>query len=127
MRRYHHLGIPTRAQRPDETYLADFGVFVSGYESSPYGIEWMRFEADSPLPELVKTVPHVAFEVDDLERELEGHELLIAPNSPSAGVTVAFIVDNGAPVELLCIEPAPDASSGELNPSTDSTRPGQRR
>jgi hypothetical protein len=107
LRRYHHLGIPTTTPRPDETYLADFGVFVSGYESSPYGIEWMRFEADSPLPELVKTVPHVAFEVDDLERELEGHELLIAPNSPSAGVTVAFIIDNGAPVELLCFDGPP--------------------
>jgi hypothetical protein len=127
VKRYHHLGIPTVIPRPGETYLPEFRVFTSGYESSPFGIEWMRFEADSPLPELVKTIAHVAFEVDDLARELEGHELLIAPNSPSAGVTVAFIVDNGAPVELLCIEPAPDASSGELKPSTDSTRPGQRR
>lgn len=124
MRRYHHLGIPTVIPRPDETYLAEFRVFTSGYETSPFGIEWMRFEADSPLPELVKTVPHVAFEVDDLARELEGRELLIAPNSPSAGVTVAFIVDNGAPVELLCIEPAPAASGGELDASTDSSGRG---
>ena len=123
MRRYHHLGIPTVVPRPDETYLAEFRVFTSGYETSPFGIEWMRFEADSPLPELVKTVPHVAFEVDDLARELEGRELLIAPNSPSAGVTVAFIVDNGAPVELLCIEPAPVASDSEQDASGAS---GQR-
>lgn len=123
MRRYHHLGIPTVVPRPDETYLAEFRVFTSGYETSPFGIEWMRFEADSPLPELVKTVPHVAFEVDDLARELEGRELLIAPNSPSAGVTVAFIVDNGAPVELLCIEPAPVASDSEPDASGAS---GQR-
>jgi hypothetical protein len=109
MRRYHHLGIPTSVPRPGEVYLERFKVFTSGYETSPYGIEWMRFEADSPLPELVKIVPHVAFEVDDLTRELEGHELLIAPNSPSAGVTVAFIVHNGAPVELLRIERTPDA------------------
>jgi len=123
VRRYHHLGIPTTTPRPDETYLANFGVFISGYESSPYGIEWMRFEADSPLPELVKTVPHVAFEVDDLARELEGHELLIAPNSPSAGVTVAFIVDNGAPVELLCIDHTPDASDAAVD-SGDAARRG---
>jgi len=110
VRRYHHLGIPTVTPRPDETYLAEYGVYTSGYESSPYGIEWMRFEADSPLPELVKTVPHVAFEVDDLAAALEGHELLIAPNSPSAGVTVAFIVHNGAPVELLHVDRTADAS-----------------
>jgi hypothetical protein len=30
---------------------------------------------------------------------------LIAPNSPSDGVQVAFIKDNGAPVELMQIEP----------------------
>jgi hypothetical protein len=53
------------------------------------------------MPELVKTVPHVAFEVDDLAAEMAGHEVLIAPNSPSPGLTVAFIVDDGAPVELM--------------------------
>jgi len=44
---------------------------------------------------------HVAFQVDDLERELEGQEILIAPNSPSPGIRVAFIVHNGAPIEFL--------------------------
>ncbi len=57
------------------------------------------------MPELVRTVPHVAFEVDDLDEVLKGKKVLIAPNSPSEGVTVAFIVDNGAPVEFLQIDP----------------------
>ena len=61
----------------------------------------MRFEPKAPVPELVRTVPHVAFEVDDLSVEIAGKEILIAPNSPSPGVTVAFIVENGAPVEFL--------------------------
>lgn len=99
--KYHHLGIPTDEERVDEKYLERFKTFVSGYETSPFGIEWMRFEPDSPLPELVKTVPHVAFEVDDLDAALIGHQVLIAPNSPSPGVRVAFIVHNGAPVEFL--------------------------
>jgi len=101
MRRFHHIGIPTTERRSDEEHLPQFGMHVSGFEGSPYGVEWMRFDPDSPLPELVRTVAHVAFEVDDLERELEGQEILIAPNSPSPGVRVAFIVHNGAPVELL--------------------------
>jgi len=65
----------------------------------------MRFDADCPVPDLVRTVPHVAFEVDDLESELVGKQVLIAPNSPSPGVRVAFIVDDGAPIELLEVEP----------------------
>jgi hypothetical protein len=99
--KYHHIGIPTTTPRPDEVYLEQFGMYVSGSESSRYGVEWMRFESDSPLPELVRTVPHVAFEVEDLAAALEGREILIEPNSPSPGVTVAFIVDNGAPIEFL--------------------------
>jgi len=98
---YHHLGIPTREKKEGEIYLEQFKVYVCGYERSPYGIKWMRFEADCPLPELVRTVPHVAFRVSNLEAALEGKEVLIAPNSPSEGVRVAFIVDNGAPVEFL--------------------------
>lgn len=74
---------------------------MSGYETSAYGIEWMRFEPEAPVPDLVRTVPHVAFEVDDLRAEIAGKEIIIAPNSPSPGVTVAFIVENGAPIEFL--------------------------
>ncbi len=101
MREYHHVGIPTDVKRDGETYLEQFKVFVSGYKTSRYGVEWMRFEPDCPLPELVRQVPHVAFKVDDLAEELQGKEVLIEPNSPSEGVRVAFIVENGAPIELL--------------------------
>ncbi|MFW6202096.1 MAG: VOC family protein [Gemmatimonadota bacterium] len=99
--RYHHMGIPTTEIRPGERYLPELGMYVSGYETSEYGIEWMRFEPDSPLPELVRTVPHVAFEVPQLEAALEGKDVLIEPNSPSPGIRVAFIVDDGAPVEFI--------------------------
>jgi hypothetical protein len=99
--RYHHLGVPTDTPMPNERYLEQFKLFVSGFDSSPYGIEWMRFEPDSPISELIKTVPHIAFEVDDLERALEGKEILTPPNSPSDGVRVAMIIHNGAPIELI--------------------------
>jgi len=99
--RYHHIGIPTDIPREGEVYLERFKMYASGFETSPFGVEWMRYEPDCPLPELVKTVPHIAFVVDDLEAALVGREILIEPNSPSEGVTVAFIVHNGAPIEFL--------------------------
>ena len=108
MRKYHHLGIPTDTPREGETYLEKFRMFVSGYETSPYGVEWMRFEPDCSLPELVKTVPHIAFEVDDLAAEIAAQEILIEPNSPSEGITVAFIVHNGAPIEFLQFDRVPE-------------------
>ncbi|MGD8813675.1 MAG: hypothetical protein PVI78_04285 [Anaerolineales bacterium] len=99
--RYHHIGIPTQIPRDGEVYLERFKMYASGFETSKFGVEWLRFDADAPFPDLVKTVPHVAFVVNDLEAAIAGKELLIQPNSPSEGVTVAFIVDNGAPIEFL--------------------------
>ena len=104
--KYHHIGIPTQEAREGEAYLPEFKVFVSGFETSPYGIEWMRFEPGSSIPALVQTIPHVAFEVEALEEALRGKEILIEPNSPSDGVRVAFIVADGAPVEFLEIRSA---------------------
>jgi hypothetical protein len=102
--KYHHLGIPTKEKHENETFLEKFKTYVSGYDTSQYKIEWMRYEKDAPLPEIVKTVPHVAFEVDNLEEAIKGKDILIEPNSPSPGVMVAFIIENGAPVELLQID-----------------------
>jgi hypothetical protein len=99
--RYHHLGIPYTEPREGEQSLAHLGVHVRGFDTSPYGIEWMRFEPHCRVPDVVRSVPHIAFEVDDLDAALAGKEILIAPNSPSPGVRVAFILDDGAPVELL--------------------------
>ncbi len=101
MRRYHHIGIPTSQCRPGEHQIRDRDIFVVGHENSEYGVEWMRFGAKAQVPELVRQVAHVAFEVTDLESELEGREILIPPNSPSEGVRVAFIVEKGAPIELM--------------------------
>jgi hypothetical protein len=81
-------------------------MYVSGYEESTYKIEWMRFEADCPLPESVKNIPHVAFEVEDLNEALKGRKVIIPPNSPSDGVQVAFIEENGAPIELMQMKSA---------------------
>jgi hypothetical protein len=100
-RRYHHMGIPTEKPRPGERYLEQFKIYVSGFETSPYGIEWMRFEPDSPISELIRTIPHIAFEVDNLDVEIKGKQLLGGESEPSEGVRVAMILDNGAPVELL--------------------------
>ena len=99
--RYHHLGIPTTVPRPGEQYIEHLKIFVSGFDTSPYGIEWMRFDPDCPVSDLVRTTPHIAFEVDDLDAELEGKEILSPPGSPSEGVRAAMIIHNGAPVELI--------------------------
>ncbi len=99
--RYHHTGIPTDQPREGERYLAAYKLYVSGFSESPYGVEWMRFEPGSPVDALIRSVPHVAFEVDDLDAALAGKQVIAAPGSPSSGVRAAMIVDNGCPIELI--------------------------
>jgi hypothetical protein len=104
--KFQHVGIPTTGRFEGEIELPHLKVTVSDHQNNPFGIQWQRYWDDCPVPELVKTVAHVAFEVDDLQAALKGHRVIIEPNSPSEGVIVAFIEVNGAPVELLQIDHA---------------------
>jgi hypothetical protein len=122
--KYHHLGIPTDIPWSGEVYLKRLKIHVSGFERSPYGIEWMRFDPDCPVSGIVRTVPHVAFEVDDLDAALEGREILSPPSSPSRGVRVAMIVDDGAPVELIEFGGGRRRTGAET--PAESGRPGGR-
>jgi hypothetical protein len=102
--KYNHIGIPTSGSFEGEIPLPHLQVTVSDHKNNPFGIQWQRYWEGAPYPELVKTVPHVAFEVDDLEAAIKGQKIIIQPNCPSRGVVVAFIEVNGAPVELLQVD-----------------------
>ncbi len=102
--KFDHIGIPTTDRFDGEIELPHLQMTVSDHQNNPFGIQWQRYWDDAPYPDLVKTVPHVAFEVDDLAAALDGQRIIIEPNSPSHGVTVAFVEVNGAPVELLQID-----------------------
>ena len=101
--RYHHIGIPTDKVFQGERYLPQYKFYVSGFDTSPFGIEWMRFEPDSPVNELIQKVPHIAFEVDNLDYELSRADfnILSLPTSPGEGTRAAMIIHNGAPIELI--------------------------
>ena len=106
--KYSHLGIPTSSAFEGEIDLPHLKMTVSDHENNPFGIQWQRYWDDAPYPELVRKIPHVAFEVEDLDAALAGHKVIIHPNSPSEGLLVAFIEVNGAPVELMQYLNRPD-------------------
>jgi len=101
MQEFNHIGIPTTFKRDDETYLEDAKLYVTDFSEHPYKIEWLRFEDDSPMPEILKTTAHVAFMVDDVEKAMEGKQTLLEPFFPMEGLKVAFILEDGAPVEFM--------------------------
>ena len=48
--RYHHLGIPTDLPREGEEHLERYGIHCTDHEANPFGIQWMRYDEDCPLP-----------------------------------------------------------------------------
>ncbi|KTD08511.1 VOC family protein [Legionella jamestowniensis] len=98
---YHHMGIPTTTPREGERYSSTFKMYTSGGEHTEYRIQYHRFEDDSPLHPLIKTMPHVAFKVDNLEEAIRNKEVILGPYEPFSGYKVAMIAECGTPVEFI--------------------------
>ena len=102
--KYNHVGIPTKKKFEGEVDIPHLKITVSDHTDNPFGIQWMRYWDDAPYPALIKEVPHVAFEVENLDSALRDQKIIVESNSPTPGVRVAMIEVNGAPVELMEID-----------------------
>ncbi len=81
--KFNHIGIPTTGSFDGEMPLPHLKMTVSDHKDNPFGIQWQRYWDDAPYPDLVKTVPHVAFEVDDLQAAIQGQHVIIEPTAPA--------------------------------------------
>lgn len=98
---FHHVGIPVKEKSAEMTYNKALKLYSTGYFENPYGIEWMYFDHDNSLPDIIKTMPHLAYTVDNLHEAIKDKEIILAPQSPAEGVVVAFILDGINLIELL--------------------------
>ncbi len=103
MRKYHHYGVPTTEKRDDESLVeaGGFRFYSTPFEGNKWHIQWHRFPEGHGLPELVTKVPHIAFQVDDLDAEIKDCKILLGPYSPLEGYRVAIIEEQGVPIELV--------------------------
>jgi len=99
--KYHHIGIPTQDEKTWLKHLADAKVHVSDPAKDEFGIEWLKFAADSPMPAALKDGIHIAFVVDNLESAMAGKTVILPPFDAEPGVRCAFIDHEGLPVELM--------------------------
>jgi hypothetical protein len=98
---FHHFGVPTSAQSDKETYIEGGKVYATSPDDHPYRVEFLRFDADSPMHEAVINRPHAAFMVDDLNAALAGQNVIIEPFDATEELRVAFIMDGDAVIELM--------------------------
>ncbi|MBM3499534.1 MAG: hypothetical protein FJX74_12780 [Armatimonadetes bacterium] len=101
MLKFSHVGVITDDPQPGETYVSATKVHVTDFANHPYKIEYLRFEPDTPVTGPLRDLPHIAFETDDLDRELAGQEVICEPFEPMPGLTVAFILRDGAVFEYM--------------------------
>lgn len=98
---FHHFGVPTSVKMGEENYIEGAKVHVTDPEKHPFRIEFLRFDADSGMPDVLKNGAHAAFLVDSLEAALAGQEVLIPPFDATDELRCAFIKDGDAVIEVM--------------------------
>ncbi len=102
MKRFHHIGLVTQTPKPGEMYFDSLKVWGTSPDNDANRIEWVRFAPDSPLAATpVAKMPHVSWQVDDLEAELAGKEVAVGPIEAAPGIRIAYFFSDGALVEYL--------------------------
>jgi hypothetical protein len=103
--RFDHIGLVTDEEKDGESFVPATRVWVTNPRASAFNVEWLRFEPDSPVTGILRTAPHVAYRVDDVEAAIEGHTVLAEPFDPTGRgdgfLRVAFVEIDGAVVELM--------------------------
>jgi len=98
---FHHTGVITDQEQPDEIYVEATKVWVTSPEIHPNRIEFLRFESDSPIHGLLRDRCHTAYVVEDLEAAIEGATVLLGPFDALEGLKVVFIEEDGAVIEFM--------------------------
>lgn len=101
MRKFAHIGLPTDQVQPNETYVRGTRVWVTDPLAHAYKVEYLRYEPDTPVTGPLRELPHIAFETDDLQREIAGEQVILEPFDPMPGLTVVFILRDGAVFEFM--------------------------
>ena len=98
---YHHTGIPVFEKLEGMVYVEPLKVWITDAGASPYKVEFLYFEPDSPMAAAVQDETHVAYQVDDIEAAVKGKRILWPVSEPMPGLKIAFVYDEGIPVELM--------------------------
>ena len=99
---FDHIGLVTEERKPGERWVEATRVWVTSPRADRFNVEWVRFEPDSPVTGPLRTEPHVAYRVPDVNAAIAGHDVLAEPFDVGDGfLTVAFVLAGGAVVEFM--------------------------
>lgn len=100
--KFDHIGLITETVQPKERFVEKTRVWVTNPAEHPFRVEWIRFCEDSPTTGILREKPHIAYKVDDIEKEAAGLKVLMPPFASVTGHVVGFYeTEDGAIVELM--------------------------
>jgi len=100
-RTLHHFGLPTAEKQPNDIHLESLDVYVTDVAANPNKVEWVRFGSACKLPPILSKTAHIAYKVASLEKAIKDKNVIHQPCEPMPGLRIAFILEDGVPVELL--------------------------
>lgn len=101
MAEFMHVGVPTKNKQPNETYLSDLKLYITDPKEHELKFEYLRYEKDSPLPEIMQKNPHIAYKVDSIGEMAKDTEIIVEPFDADEKTKIAFIVKDGVVFELM--------------------------
>lgn len=101
MKEFMHVGVPTDISREGEFYAEGIKTYIVAPETNEFHIEYLRFEKDTPLPEELQTLVHVAYKVDDLDKQLQENKVIVEPWMADERTRIAFVMKDGILFELM--------------------------
>ena len=99
--KFHHVGIPVFEKMEGMQYAEALKVWFSDPAATPYNVEFVCFEPDSPMAAAVQDTTHVAYVVEDIEAAVKGKSILWPVTELAPGFKLAFIYDEGVAIELI--------------------------
>ncbi|MCE5302962.1 MAG: hypothetical protein LLF97_07620 [Planctomycetaceae bacterium] len=103
MMQFDHIGVVTTDKKPGERFVSATRVWVTDFQTHPFHVEWLRYEPDSPVKGPVRTMPHVAYRVDNIAKAAKAKNLKVLLEPFDGGIAKVgfFQTDDGAVVELM--------------------------
>ncbi len=101
MKEFVHVGVPVNKVMPGEVYVEGIKCHIAAPETNAWHIEYLRFEADTPLPKALQEMGHVAYKVDNLDELLKETEVVVEPWMADEHTRIAFVMKDGFLFELM--------------------------
>jgi hypothetical protein len=98
---FDHVGITAYQPMPGENWVEQSRCWVTNPREHPESIEFLRYEPDSTVPDLVKNNPHVAFRVTEIAPHIAGQKILIPPFVVTGFAEVVFIWKHNTVFEYM--------------------------